>query len=104
MVKISYAIMALTMLAIMSVPTQAQSLKGLGNKIKKAAQETVNDAAGAKKAGNSTSSPSIGGLKSTIGGGKYNGFIIMGIKAGTATITVTIGSVSRTLKIRVNNK
>lgn len=70
MIKISYAIMALTMLAIMSVPTQAQSLKGLGNKIKKAAQETVNDAAGAKKAGNSTSSPSIGGLKSTIGGGK----------------------------------
>ena len=49
MVKISYAIMALTMFAIMSVPTQAQSLKGLGNKIKKAAQETVNDAAGAKK-------------------------------------------------------
>lgn len=63
MVKISYAIMALTMFAIMSVPTQAQSLKGLGNKIKKAAQETVNDAAGAKKAGNSTSSPSIGGAE-----------------------------------------
>ena len=42
--------------------------------------------------------------KTTIGGGKYNGFKIKGIKAGTATITVTIGSVSRTLKIRVNNK
>ena len=42
--------------------------------------------------------------KTTIGGGKYNGFKIKGIKAGTATITVTIGSVSRTMKIRVNNK
>ncbi|MDD7454890.1 MAG: hypothetical protein PUK70_01360 [Bacteroidales bacterium] len=39
--------------------------------------------------------------KTTIGGGEYNGFAIKGVAVGTATITVTIGSVSRTLKIQV---
>jgi uncharacterized protein YjdB len=42
--------------------------------------------------------------KTTIGGGEYNGIKIIGIEAGTATITVTIGSVSRTMTIRVNQK
>ena len=42
--------------------------------------------------------------KTTIGGGKYNGFIIKGIAAGTSTITIKIGSVSRTMTIRVNQK
>lgn len=42
-------------------------------------------------------------VKATIGGGKYNGFSIKGIAAGTSTITIKIGSVSRTLKIRVTD-
>jgi hypothetical protein len=70
MKKISSAIMALAMFTIMSVPAQAQSLRGLGNKIKKAAQETVNDAVGTKSPGNPAGSASLGGLKSTIGAGK----------------------------------
>ena len=42
--------------------------------------------------------------KTTIGGGEYNGFIIKGIAVGTSTITIKIGSVSRTMTIRVNQK
>ncbi|MDD7455923.1 MAG: Ig-like domain-containing protein [Bacteroidales bacterium] len=42
--------------------------------------------------------------KTTIGGGEYNGFAIKGVAVGTATITVTIGSVSRTLKVTVKEK
>lgn len=40
--------------------------------------------------------------KTTIGANdKYNGFRIVGVAAGTATVTIKIGSVARTLKIVV---